>query len=90
MTTRWEVAEAPKQLTPECFIYLQDGPRQGETLLAPGHTGKICVGLVANQVPRLGSELIYAPTTVKTADGSRVYRLVVPGRLEASNGTTDA
>lgn len=77
MTTRWEVAEAPKQLTPESFIYLQDGPRQGETLLAPGHTGKICLGLVANQTPRLGSELIYESANVKTSDGARVYRLVV-------------
>lgn len=84
MTTRWEVAEAPKQLSPEDFIYLQDGPRQGDTLLAPQHSGKVCLGLVANQVPRLGSELVYEPVQgKKTADGSRVYRLVVAQRLAA-------
>lgn len=81
MTTRWEVAEASKQLTASDFIYLQDGPRQGETLLAPAHTGKVCLGLVANAVPRLGAELVYEPVQgKKTADGSRVYRLWIAGR----------
>jgi hypothetical protein len=79
VTTRWEVAEAPKQLQPGDFIYLQDGPRQGETLLAPSHTGKVCLGLVANQVPRLGAELLYRPTTTKTADGCRIYKFVPLG-----------
>lgn len=81
VTTRWEVAEAAKQLTPADFLYLVDGPRQGETILAPSHSGKICLGLVANQVPRLGAELLYEPVQgKKTSDGSRVYRLWIPGR----------
>jgi hypothetical protein len=81
MTTRFEVAQASRELRPEDFLYLQDGPRQGETLLAPAHTGKVCLGLVANQVPRLGAELVYEPVQgKKTADGSRVYRLWIAGR----------
>lgn len=77
MTTRWEVAEAPKQLTPSDFIYLQDGPRQGETVQAGNHTGAICLGLVAGQVPRLGAELIYEDAGQKTSEGARCYRLRV-------------
>jgi hypothetical protein len=88
MTTRWEVAEAPKQLHPDDFIHLQGGPRDGDTLLAPGHSGKICIGFVANQVPRLGAELIYEPVSgKKTAEGARVYRLVLPGRIAETEAT---
>lgn len=76
MITRAEATAAP-DLTPADFIHLQGGPRDGDTLLAPGHTGKVCVGLVANQTPCLGAELVYAPTGVKTAEGARVYKLVV-------------
>jgi hypothetical protein len=72
-----EEAVAPPQLTPADFIHLQGGPRDGDTLLAPGHTGKVCLGLVPNQVPRLGAELVYEPTGKKTAEGARVYRLIL-------------
>lgn len=75
--TRWQVEQATKQLQASDFIYLQDGPRQGDVLQAPGHAGKVCVGLVAGQVPRLGSELVYESANQKTADGMRCYKLVV-------------
>jgi hypothetical protein len=70
-------AVAPPQLTRDSFIYLTDGPRQGDVLEAPGHTGKVCIGLAANVPPRFGSELVYEPTNIRTSDGARCYRLVV-------------
>lgn len=77
MITR-EEAVAPPQLAPADFIHLLDGPRQGDTIMAPSHTGKICLGLAANVKPRLGSELIYEPVQgMKTSEGARCYRLVV-------------
>lgn len=83
MTTRWEVEQAARELHPEDFIYLNDGPRAGDRLIAPGHSGKVCIAFVPNGVPKLGAELIYEPMQgVKTADGMRVYRMVVRGRLE--------
>jgi hypothetical protein len=84
MATRWEVTEEAiaKDLRPEDFIYLTDGPRQGDRLIAPGHTGKICIGLVAGSTPKLGAELVYEPTLTKTSEGMRVYRMLVR-RLEA-------
>jgi hypothetical protein len=81
MITRWEVEQAARELKPEDFIYLSDGPRGGDRLIAPGHTGKVCLAFVPNGVPKLGAELIYEPTQSKTAEGMRVYRLVVAGRL---------
>lgn len=76
MTTRWEIAEAAKDLTPADFIYLTDGPRQGDTILAPGHTGKAVLGLAPNVPPRLGAELVYEPVPgMKTSEGARCYRL---------------
>lgn len=82
MITR-EEAVAPPQLTPADFVYLLDGPRQGDTIQAPGHTGKICLGLAANVTPRLGSELIYEPVQgMKTSEGARCYRLCLPHRDE--------
>jgi hypothetical protein len=78
MTTRAE-ATAPPALTPADFLYLTDGPRQGDTILAPGHTGKIVLGFAPNVPPRLGSELLYQPTKVRTADGARCYEYVPPG-----------
>lgn len=78
MITR-EEAVAPPQLQRADFTYLTDGPRAGETIQAPGHTGKICLGLAANVTPRLGSELIYGPVQgMKTSEGARCYRLAVP------------
>lgn len=84
MATRWQSSEqaTAATLTPADFVYLQDGPRQGDTILAPGHTGRIVLGLAPNVPPRLGAELVYQPTTSKTAEGNRVYRLSVPGRVE--------
>lgn len=90
MSTRWEIEQAERQLKPEDFIYLQDGPRGGDRLIAPGHTGKVCLAFVPNGKPKLGAELIYEPVQgVKTAEGMRVYRQVVPGRftiVETTNG----
>ena len=77
MVTRHEATAAP-DLTRDSFVYLADGPRAGDTLEVGNHTGKICVGLVAGQVPRLGAELVYAWDKTYTAEGSRVYRLWRP------------
>lgn len=83
MTTRWEATEAPKHLSPSDFIYLQDGPRSGQTLLAPQHSGKIVIGQAAHIAPRLGAELVYEPVpNMKTSEGARCYRLVVPRTVE--------
>jgi hypothetical protein len=72
-----EEAVAPPQLGRDSFVYLTDGPRQGDVLEAHGHTGKICIGLAANVPPRLGSELIYeAIQGMRTSEGARCYRLV--------------
>jgi len=89
MQTRWEVEQADRDLHPEDFIYLNDGPRAGDRLIARGHTGKVCLAFVPNGRPRLGAELIYEPTTLKTSDGMLVYRLVVPGRVEDEGGQSD-
>lgn len=83
MTTRWEVVQSSNTLSPADFIHLQGGPRDGDTLLAPGHTGKVCLGLAPNVPPRLGAELIYEPTGKKTAEGARVYRQVVRTLVDA-------
>lgn len=79
MTTKFEVSErtVAAQLTAADFIHLQDGPRQGDRLIAQAHTGKICIGLAPNVAPRVGAELIYEPTGIKTSEGARVYRLSV-------------
>ena len=82
MITR-EEAVAPPQLKPEDFIYLQDGPRQGDVLQAPGHSGKVCISPAPNGKPRLGSELVYEPVKgLYTSEGARVYRLCIPNRQE--------
>jgi hypothetical protein len=83
VSTRWEIEQAARELHPEDFIYLSDGPRAGDRLIAPGHSGKVCLAYVPNGVPKLGAELLYEPVQgVKTADGMRVYRLVVQQRFE--------
>lgn len=75
--TAWEVEQSARDLKPEDLIYLSDGPRAGDTVLAPGHTGKVCVGLVANQVPRLGG----AAPAVLEASG-----VVAPARVSGGLG----
>lgn len=82
MQTRWQAEQATRDLRADDLIYLADGPRGGETVMAPGHTGKICLGLVANMPPRLGAELVYEFTNSKTSEGARVYRLHIPTRTE--------
>lgn len=83
MTTKWETTPAANPLKPSDFIYLTDGPRAGDTLMAPNHTGKIVIGQVANATPRLGAELVYEPVPkMKTSEGARCYRLVVPKGIE--------
>lgn len=79
--TRWEVEQLARDLKPEDFIYLADGPRQGDTLEAPGHSGKVCVGFAPRVPPRLGAELVYQWDGSKTSEGARCYRYVPPGRL---------
>lgn len=66
---------------PEDLIYLSDGPRQGDLLLAPNHIGPVCISSVRNAKPTMGLDHLYEDTGSKTAEGMRIYRLVVPLRL---------
>lgn len=85
MITRQE-ATAPPDLKRSDFIYLTDGPRQGDTLQAPGHSGKVCISPAPNGVPRLGSELVYEPVKgLYTSEGARCYRLCIAGRLDEAH-----
>ena len=68
------------QYRPEDLIYLSDGPRQGDLLLAPGHIGQVCVSSVRNAKPAMGLDHLYEDTGTRTAEGCRIYRLAVPGR----------
>lgn len=66
---------------PEDLIYLSDGPRQGDLLIAPGHIGQLVVSPVYNAKPTPGLELLYGPTKEKTSEGCRIYKLVTAGRV---------